>query len=135
MSTRSWMNTLKTSAGNDSRNSLAGSGVSVEQVQKAANFISTLDPKPGQIFTPDPNNYVLPDVSVDKVGEDYAVSLNSDQVPHLRISKTYKDLMAQGGNGTDVRDYIREKIRSGKFLIKSIHQRQQTILEYCERNR
>jgi RNA polymerase sigma-54 factor len=103
-------------------------GVSVEQVQKAANFISTLDPKPGQIFTSDPNNYVLPDVSVDKVGEDYTVSLNSDQVPHLRISKTYKDLMTHGANGTDVRDYIREKIRSGKFLIKSIHQRQQTIL-------
>jgi len=103
-------------------------GVSVEQVQKAANFISTLDPKPGQIFTPDPNNYVLPDVSVDKVGDEYTVSLNADQIPHLRISKTYKDLMSQGANGTDVRDYIREKIRSGKFLIKSIHQRQQTIL-------
>ena len=103
-------------------------GVSVEQIQRAANFISTLDPKPGQIFTADPNNYVLPDVSVDKVGEDYTVSLNSDQVPHLRISKTYKDLMTQGANGTEVRDYIREKIRSGKFLIKSIHQRQQTIL-------
>ena len=103
-------------------------GVTVEQVQRAANFISTLDPKPGQIFTADPNNYVLPDVSVDKVGEDYTVSLNSDQVPHLRISKTYKDLMTQGANGTEVRDYIREKIRSGKFLIKSIHQRQQTIL-------
>jgi len=103
-------------------------GISVEQVQAAANFISTLDPKPGQIFTSDPNNYVLPDVSVDKVGEDYTVSLNSDQVPHLRISKTYKDLMTHGANGTEVRDYIREKIRSGKFLIKSIHQRQQTIL-------
>jgi RNA polymerase sigma-54 factor len=103
-------------------------GVTVEQVQRAANFISTLDPKPGQVFTPDPNSYVLPDVSVDKVGDDYAVSLNGDQVPHLRISKTYKDLMTQGSNGTDVRDYIREKIRSGKFLIKSIHQRQQTIL-------
>jgi RNA polymerase sigma-54 factor len=101
--------------------------VTVEQVQRAANFISTLDPKPGQIFTPDPNSYVLPDVSVDKVGDDYAVSLNGDQIPHLRISKTYKDLMAHGTNGTDVRDYIREKIRSGKFLIKSIHQRQQTV--------
>ena len=103
-------------------------GVPVEQVQKAANFISTLDPKPGQIFSPDPNSYVLPDVSVDKVGDDYFVTLNGDQIPHLRISKTYKELMTQGSNGTDVRDYIREKIRSGKFLIKSIHQRQQTIL-------
>jgi RNA polymerase sigma-54 factor len=82
-------------------------GVTVDQVQQSANFIATLDPKPGQIFSPEPNSYVLPDVMVEK---------------------TYKELMAQGRNGSEVRDYIREKIRSGKFLIKSIHQRQQTIL-------
>src|SRR5205814_10345526 len=53
--------------------------------------------------------------------------LNGEQIPHLRISNTYKDIMAQDGNGSEVKDYIRDKIRSGKFLIKSIHQRQQTI--------
>jgi RNA polymerase sigma-54 factor len=103
-------------------------GVSVDQVQKAANLISTLDPKPGQIFSPEPNSYVLRDVLVEKVGDEYVVSLTGDQIPHLRINKTYRDLMAQSRNGAEVRDYIREKIRSGKFLIKSIHQRQQTIL-------
>jgi len=103
-------------------------GVTVDEVQRAANFIATLDPRPGQIFAPDPNNYVLPDVTVEKVGDDYTVTLNGDQIPHLRISKTYKDLMSQGRNALEVRDYIRDKIRSGKFLIKSIHQRQQTIL-------
>ena len=103
-------------------------GVTVDQVQKAANFIATLDPKPGQIFSPEPNSYVLPDVAVEKVGDEYVVSLTGDQIPHLRINKTYRDLMTQSRNGGEVRDYIREKIRSGKFLIKSIHQRQQTIL-------
>jgi RNA polymerase sigma-54 factor len=102
-------------------------GTTVEQVQRAANFIGTLDPKPGQIFTSDPNNYVLPDVTVERIGGDWQISLNGDQIPHLRISNTYKDLMAQDGNGAEVKDYIRDKIRSGKFLIKSIHQRQQTI--------
>ena len=103
-------------------------GLTVDQIQKAANFIATLDPKPGQIFSPEPNSYVLPDVMVEKVGDDYVVSLTGDQIPHLRINKTYRDLMTQSQNGGEVRDYIREKIRSGKFLIKSIHQRQQTIL-------
>jgi RNA polymerase sigma-54 factor len=103
-------------------------GVTVDQVQKSANFIATLDPKPGQIFSPEPNSYVLPDVLVEKVGDEYVVSLTGDQIPHLRINKTYRDLMTQSRNGGEVRDYIREKIRSGKFLIKSIHQRQQTIL-------
>jgi RNA polymerase sigma-54 factor len=98
-----------------------------EQVQRAANFIATLDPKPGQIFTSDPNNYVLPDVTVEKIGGDWQISLNGDQIPHLRISNTYKDLMTSDRSKDEVRDYIREKIRSGKFLIKSIHQRQQTI--------
>jgi RNA polymerase sigma-54 factor len=98
-----------------------------EQVQKCADFIATLDPKPGQLFTPDMTNYVLPDVTVEKVSGDWQISLNGEQIPHLRISNTYKDLMSRDGNPVDVRDYIREKIRSGKFLIKSIHQRQQTI--------
>ena len=102
-------------------------GTTAEQVQRAANFIATLDPKPGQIFTPDPNNYVLPDVTVEKIGGEWTISLNGDQIPHLRISNTYKDLMAKDSNGSEVKDYIRDKIRSGKFLIKSIHQRQQTI--------
>jgi len=104
-----------------------------EQVQRAANFIATLDPKPGQIFTPDPNNYVLPDVTVEKIGSDWQISLNGEQIPHLRISNTYKDLMSSDRSKDEVRDYIREKIRSGKFLIKSIHQRQQTISNIAHR--
>ncbi len=103
-------------------------GVGVEQIQEAANSIAMLDPKPGQIFAADPNNYVLPDVSVEKINDNYTVMLNGEQIPHLRISNTYKDLMAADNRtGGEVKDYIREKIRSGKFLIKSIHQRQQTI--------
>ncbi|MEP6937359.1 MAG: RNA polymerase factor sigma-54 [Chthoniobacterales bacterium] len=102
-------------------------GISVEQVQKCANNIAQLDPRPGQIFAEAPQNYVLPDVTVEKINGDYQVVLNGEQIPHLRISNTYKDIMAQDGNGSEVKDYIRDKIRSGKFLIKSIHQRQQTI--------
>jgi len=102
-------------------------GISVEQVQKCANNIARLDPRPGQIFAAAPQNYVLPDVTVEKVNGTYQVMLNGEQIPHLRISNTYKDIMAQDGKGSEVKDYIRDKIRSGKFLIKSIHQRQQTI--------
>src|SRR6201995_1605938 len=102
-------------------------GISVEQVQKCANNIAQLDPRPGQIFAAAPQNYVLPDVTVEKIDGEYQVILNGEQIPHLRISNTYKDIMSQDGNGSEVKDYIRDKIRSGKFLIKSIHQRQQTI--------
>jgi len=90
--------------------------------------IAQLDPRPGQIFAAAPQNYVLPDVTVEKIDGQYQVILNGEQIPHLRISNTYKDLMAQADSSPEVREYIREKIRAGKFLIKSLHQRQQTIL-------
>jgi RNA polymerase sigma-54 factor len=102
-------------------------GVSVEEVQKAASNIARLNPRPGQVFAAAPQNYVLPDVTVEKVDGDYQVLLNNEQIPHLRISNIYKDIIAQGNNGSEVKDYVRDKIRSGKFLIRSIHQRQQTI--------
>lgn len=102
-------------------------GLSVEQVQKCANNIAQLDPRPGQIFAESPQNYVLPDVTVEKIDGEYQIILNGEQIPHLRISNTYKDIMSGDGSGSEVKDYIRDKIRSGKFLIKSIHQRQQTI--------
>ena len=102
-------------------------GISVEEVQGAANKIARLNPRPGQVFAAAPQNYVLPDVTVEKVDGDYQIALNNEQIPHLRISNIYKDIIAQGNNGAEVKDYIRDKIRSGKFLIRSIHQRQQTI--------
>jgi RNA polymerase sigma-54 factor len=102
-------------------------GISVEQVQKGANNIARLNPRPGQAFSAAPQNYVLPDVTVEKVNGDYQIILNNEQIPHLRISNTYKDIIAQDNNGSEVKDYVRDKIRSGKFLIRSIHQRQQTI--------
>jgi RNA polymerase sigma-54 factor len=101
--------------------------ISVDEVQKAADKVARLNPRPGQIFAAAPQNYVLPDVTVEKVDGDYQIILNDDQIPHLRISNIYKDIIAQDKNGSEVKDYIRDKIRSGKFLIRSIHQRQQTI--------
>jgi RNA polymerase sigma-54 factor len=101
--------------------------IDVDEVQKAADKIGRLNPRPGQIFAAAPQNYVLPDVTVEKVDGDYQIILNDEQIPHLRISNIYKDIIAQDKNGSEVKDYIRDKIRSGKFLIRSIHQRQQTI--------
>ena len=101
--------------------------VSPEQITKSAELIATLDPKPGSRFNSGTNTYVTPDVTVEKVGGEWLVTMVNDQVPRLRISNSYKDLMSQSASGRDVRSYIRDKIRSGKFLIRSIHQRQQTI--------
>jgi RNA polymerase sigma-54 factor len=103
-------------------------GLDVDDVQEAIGRIARLEPRPGRAFVTDNNQYIMPEVFVQRMGDDFLVTTNNDQIPHLRISNTYKDLMAQSGNSAEVLNYIREKIRAGKFLIKSLHQRQQTIL-------
>ena len=105
-----------------------GLELTVEGVQAAMLRIGNLEPKPGRAFAPDDDRYILPEVFVQKIGEEYVVTTNNEQIPHLRISNTYKDLMARADSSSEDREYIREKIRAGKFLIKSLHQRQQTIL-------
>ncbi len=105
-----------------------GTGVEVDEVQDALENIARLEPRPGRAYLPDNDQYILPEVFVHRSGDDYVVTTNNEHIPHLRISNTYKDLMSQGQNSAEVRNYIREKIRAGKFLIKSLHQRQQTIL-------
>ena len=108
-------------------------GISVEDVQKAANNIARLNPRPGQVFAAAPQNYVLPDLVVEKVDGEYQITLNNEQIPHLRISNLYKDIIASGdAQSSEVKNYIRDKIRSGKFLIRSIHQRQQTIFNIAQ---
>jgi RNA polymerase sigma-54 factor len=105
-----------------------GTEEDVVDVQKAIARIGLLEPRPGRAFLPDNDQYVLPEVFVVKQGDEFVVTTNNEQIPHLRISNTYKDLMAKADASSEVREYIREKIRAGKFLIKSLHQRQQTIL-------
>jgi len=108
-------------------------GISVEEVQKAADTIARLNPRPGQVFAAAPQNYVLPDVVVEKVDGDYQIILNNEQIPHLRISNLYKDIIASGNTqSSEVKNYVRDKIRSGKFLIRSIHQRQETIFNIVQ---
>lgn len=109
-----------------------GTGCSVDEVQEALERIARLEPRPGRAFLPDNDQYILPEVFVHKSGGEFVVTTNSEHIPHLRISNIYKDLMSQGQNTPEVRNYIREKIRAGKFLIKSLHQRQQTILNIAK---
>jgi RNA polymerase sigma-54 factor len=107
-------------------------GIDVEDVQEAAGRIANLEPRPGRDYLPDNQQYILPEVFVSKVGDEWQVTTNNDQVPHLRISNSYKDLMSQAESSAEVREWIREKIRAGKFLIKSLHQRQTTILNIAK---
>ncbi|TFG87827.1 MAG: RNA polymerase factor sigma-54, partial [Gemmatimonadales bacterium] len=101
--------------------------VSVDEVQSAARFIATLDPKPGQQYSPEVSPYITPEVVLTKFEGKYTVVLNDDNLPRLRISRYYRDLMHDESSTKEVRDYVQERVRASQFLIRSIHQRQQTI--------
>jgi RNA polymerase sigma-54 factor len=101
----------------------------VEEIQAAANFIATLEPKPGRMYSSDASPYVTPEVVVKKIDGQYHILMNDDDLPRLRISKHYRSLMNDASTGRDVKDYIQDRVRSSAFLIKSIHQRQHTIFK------
>jgi RNA polymerase sigma-54 factor len=103
-------------------------GGSPEDIQDAIEEISTLEPAPGKRFSPDSNSVIEPDVTVYQDEYDaWQVMLNNDYIPRLRISNTYKDMLAKGALNKQEKDFIIERMRSGKFLINSIEQRQNTI--------
>jgi RNA polymerase sigma-54 factor len=102
-------------------------GADLEDVQAAIEEIGRLDPAPGRRFAEDSNRSIAPDVTVEKDGDEWKIHLNNDHIPRLRISAAYRDMIARGTLTKPERDYLREKIRSGQFIISSIEQRQQTI--------
>lgn len=102
--------------------------VSPAEVQRAAENIKKLDPRPGSAFAADENQVINPDVVVFEEGGDFYVALNDEDLPKLRVSDDYKDMVGLGSEGRNVREFLREKIRGGRFFIKCLQQRQQTIL-------
>ncbi len=103
-----------------------------EVVIDISKIIYSMDPKPGRAFVANDTEYVLPDVYVYKVGDDYIVSLNEEGLPRLKISNFYKNILKGGTSNKQEQEYIQEKLKSAVWLIKSIHQRQRTIYRVTE---
>ena len=118
--------------------------VTLEDVLAAKDQISSLEPNPGRNFNTEPVQVVIPDVYVFKMGSGYKVRLNKDNLPELKINLYYqslsdkmqKDYGKQKNKSDDMNvltsQYLVEKIRAGEWLIKSIEQRQKTIIKVAE---
>jgi len=104
-----------------------------DEVSHHLEIIRRLDPKPGLKYSPDRSTYIIPDVFVVKEGEDYRILLNDDGLPKLRISPTYKRMLDGKEPGSEeTRNYVKEKLRSALWLLKSVDQRQRTIYKVAE---
>ncbi len=100
-------------------------------VEQAVDFIRTLDPRPGLRYNKEEARVIEPDVAFVKQGDAYMVIMNEEEVPQLRLSPTYKRLMARGAAEKDVRNYVKERYRSAIQLIRNIEQRKHTIARVC----
>ncbi len=107
-------------------------GVYPDEIQDAAENIAKLRPRPGLEVSSELPEYVLPEVAVHATETGLVVTLNDEAMPRVRISHAYKDLLTQAATNDEVRDYLKEKMRAGKFLIRCLDQREQTIRRISE---
>ncbi|MFH1218189.1 MAG: RNA polymerase factor sigma-54 [Pseudomonadota bacterium] len=106
---------------------------SINDVVNAVKIIVGLDPHPGRVYSDESPHYILPDVFIQKVDDEYVIILNDEGLPRLKISSYYKEILKdKKGQQDSTKDYIQEKLKSAAWLIKSIHQRQRTIYKVVE---
>ena len=104
------------------------------ELERAINFIVTeLTPYPGLSYATEETNYVVPDVYVRKFDGEYVIRLNDDDLPQLKLSSLYQDLLANDKTlEKESRQYINEKLKNADWFIKSLYQRQRTIIKVME---
>jgi len=99
----------------------------VGDLKDIVDVIHRLEPKPGRVFHQERNQYIEPDVHIRKIDDEYTIHLNDDGLPRLRINSRYARMLEGGAVDPQVAGYLREKMRSAVWLMKSIDQRQRTI--------
>ena len=102
------------------------------EVKPVLEVIQGLEPKPGRIFKQERNQYIEPDVYVRKVEDNYTITLNDDGLPRLRINSRYARMLRAKDIDPQASEYLREKMRSAMWLMKSIDQRQRTIYKVAK---
>lgn len=107
-------------------------GVAVEQLLEEMEIIKKLDPKPGRKYSAEEAQPVVPEVTIEKVGDDYVIRFEDDGMPQLRINRTYSQMMQSKDASKETKDYIKERFRSAVDLLKNIEHRRQTIYRVCQ---
>ena len=97
----------------------------LDRIMESVEEIQALEPKPGRRFGANDSRYIAPDVTIQKVGNDYVVVLNEESIPRLRVNSLYRTLLKRSGD--EAKQYVEQKIRSALWLIKSVEQRQRTL--------
>ncbi len=102
------------------------------EIKPVLDVIQGLELKPGRIYRQDNNQYIEPDVYVRKLEEEYTIALNDDGLPKLRINSRYQRMLAKKDLDPKANEFLRDKMRSAMWLMKSIDQRQRTIYKVAQ---
>ncbi len=102
-------------------------GVSEDTIMHAREQIAKLDPKPGLRILTTNASYVFPDVTLKIVEGEYVVIINDHITPNIIISPRYRKMISRGYFDKETMAYVRDRINSAKFLIKSIFMRMRTL--------
>ncbi|HTX75219.1 MAG TPA: RNA polymerase sigma-54 factor [Terracidiphilus sp.] len=105
---------------------------SPEEAQAAVEFIRTLDPRPGRLYNREQTRLIEPDVVFVKRGGEWVVSMNEEDLPSLRLSRRYRQMLMSQSTDREVKEYVKERFRSAMQLMRNIAQRKSTILRTCE---
>ncbi len=104
-----------------------------ERLQEAIDEIKRLNPKPGRELFETQTNYITPDFVIEKIEGQFVVNLNDWNIPPLRISNTYKNMLLDKKNtDTETRSYIRKKVENARWFITSIYQRKMTMMKVMQ---
>jgi RNA polymerase sigma-54 factor len=105
---------------------------SPDEAHAAVEFIRTLDPRPGRLYNREQTRLIEPDVVFAKRGGEWVVSMNEEDLPSLRLSRRYRQMLMNQDTDREVKEYVKERFRSALQLMRNIAQRKSTILRTCE---
>ncbi|HEX6133016.1 MAG TPA: RNA polymerase factor sigma-54 [Longimicrobiales bacterium] len=101
-----------------------------KDVQTAADDVAKLDPKPGLKYSAPPDNYITPDLIVEKIDGEYLVFLNDTSLPRLKLSRAYREIAKDKSKFKgENKEFISNKLNSANWMIQAIEQRRQTMLK------
>lgn len=101
--------------------------ISLDELKLCEQILSSLNPRPGRQISSEEPQYIVPDIYVREVGGEFIVEINNDGIPDLKISKQYKSLLQQPNQDSKSKEFVKDKLRSAIWLLKSIENRQKTI--------
>ncbi len=103
--------------------------ITLEEVKEAFNLVTRLNPKPGEGLSDEKLNYIVPDLIVTQVGNDFEIYLNDGTIPNFRVNNEYRDLvLSKKKVDKKTREFVHKKLESARWFINAIHQRRNTMI-------